>query len=250
VSPGNIKVPQILRDYRGLANTYYMLLTERRIPLLDETFSAEEAVQYDEHAKLFMLPVYRHFARQILARKRNSGRVLDIGAGSALLSIELAKTPGWNSPMVALDLSAQMLQLAQNNLGQAGLGNKITLVQASASLLPFAPGSFDIVVSNASLHSWKEPLAVLSQVKRVTRSDGLCLIRDNLRLPYLLAPLISVVSRSKGMTEKQRRLWWRAIKAGYTLPEARSLFVRAGLKEARVGVNPTFLDLIIVWSPK
>jgi ubiquinone/menaquinone biosynthesis C-methylase UbiE len=225
-----------------------MVLTERQIPLSDETFSAEEAVQYDEHAKLFMLPVYRHFARQILARKRNSGRILEVGAGSALLSIELARTQGWNSPIVALDLSGQMLQLAQNNLSEAGLGYKITLVQASASSLPFSACSFDMVVSNASLHSWKDPLAVLSEVKRVTRSDGFCLIRDNLRLPYLLGPLISVVSRSKGMTEKQQRLWWRAIKAGYTLPEARSLFVRAGLKEARAGVNPTFLDLSIVWS--
>jgi ubiquinone/menaquinone biosynthesis C-methylase UbiE len=219
------------------------------VPLPNETFRADEAARFDAHAKLFMLPIYRHFARQVTARKCFIERVLDIGAGSALFSIELAKKLDGTGQIYALDLSAEMLRLAQKNLDRMGLGDKIALLQASASSLPFAAGSIDLVVSNASLHSWRDPQAVFSEIKRVTGAHGLCLIRDNLRLPYPLAPLINLISSRKGMSLEQRQLWWRAIEASYTLPEARTLLSRSALKGARVSLNPASLDLTIFWRP-
>jgi ubiquinone/menaquinone biosynthesis C-methylase UbiE len=228
-----------------------MLITERRVPLPAETFSGpDEARRYDEHARRFMPPVYRHFAQQLVRGGLQSGRVLDIGTGSALLAMELVKTRGTDFRVVGLDLSPEMLQLAQRNLQGRTLGKRVELVLASASSFPFGEGAFDIVVSNSSLHSWKQPLEVFREIERTLRPDGLCLLRDNLRVPIVLNPALDFVGRWKGMNSAQRRLWRRAVEASYTLKEVRSMLASAGIKEAKVSLNPAFLDLEVTWSPQ
>jgi ubiquinone/menaquinone biosynthesis C-methylase UbiE len=44
--------------------------------------------------------------------------------------------------------------VAKANVIEAGLASRISFIEASGSKLPFDNGSFDIVVSNASLHHW------------------------------------------------------------------------------------------------
>jgi ubiquinone/menaquinone biosynthesis C-methylase UbiE len=224
-----------------------MLLTGKRVPLAREAFEPGLAAQYDQHARRFMGPIYRDLARQFRSLAGLEGQILDVGSGSALLAVELALTPGARYSITALDLSPEMLKLARSNLQKAGLDDKITLRLGSAANLAFADSSFDFVVSNASLHSWREPLAVLNEIGRVLKAGGLGLIRDNMRVPYLLFPAIEMASRCQGMNPAQRQLWWRAIGASYTPAEVRRLLKNAGWHGARVNLNVRFLDLTICW---
>jgi SAM-dependent methyltransferase len=116
--------------------------------------------------------------------------------------------------------------------------------------MPFADGSFDIVISNASLHHWANPPSVFNEIKRVTRQGGFCLIRDNMRLSPLYGPLFNVICFWKRMSEEQRDLWVRAIRASYTTNEVRAMLNASGLEGWNVSINAAFLDLDIKWSPE
>jgi ubiquinone/menaquinone biosynthesis C-methylase UbiE len=217
-----------------------------RIPLKDEAFQGDNLSRlYDEHAKLFMMPVYRHFARKIAKMNLKGSRVLDIGTGSGLLAIEIAKVLQPEFHITAIDVSGEMLQIAQENIKKAGLAHCAELKRASASALPFPDCSFDLVVSNASLHHWTNPLAAFREIERVSMKGCFCLIRDNMRLPPVLNPFIDIVSQIKGMNKFQHDLWVNAIKASYTISELNNLLKNSDLKNYKVSINPTFGDLNI-----
>ena len=77
-----------------------------RVPLKEEPITGRDAVvQYDKGAKLYMMPEYKYFVRKLLRKGITSGRVLDIGTGSGLLAIELAKAGKDLFDIVALDIS-------------------------------------------------------------------------------------------------------------------------------------------------
>lgn len=82
-------------------------------------------------------------------------RVLVLGCGSGMLEREVAQA-GWASEIVAIDLSAKVLELARKQAQAEGL-TAIRYFQADMNCLlvgrvPFVPGSFDAVLGVASVH--------------------------------------------------------------------------------------------------
>ena len=217
-----------------------------RIPLSEESFAGTDIAQlYDEHARRFMRPVYRWFVNKVAGISPVGKRVLDIGTGSGRLAIELARARSdWQ--ITGIDISEDMLKLARQNAARGGLSDRIDFQQASAAALPFADNYFALVISNASLHLWTDPLKVLQEISRVTSPGGYCLIWDNLRLT-LFSPLMSFVGWIMGMNITQRRLWMQAIRSSYTIGEARTILRESALKDARVIIKPGFFELSIAW---
>ncbi len=110
-----------------------------RIPLSQEPIAGEDAVrQYDRGARCYMVPEYKYFVRTILRRGIRRGRVLDIGTGSGLLAIELAKVKYNNFDIVAIDISPNMIKKAVENARRAGVEDRIQFLVSTAAALPFA----------------------------------------------------------------------------------------------------------------
>ncbi|MFN0100502.1 MAG: peptide chain release factor N(5)-glutamine methyltransferase [Bryobacteraceae bacterium] len=80
---------------------------------------------------------------QVLKHLRPGMRVLDIGAGSGCIAITLSLES--SLPIVSTDISPDALKIAARNA--AALRAHVPFIQASLAA-PFAPGSFDVVVSN------------------------------------------------------------------------------------------------------
>jgi ubiquinone/menaquinone biosynthesis C-methylase UbiE len=217
-----------------------------RIPLPAEPISGADAVnQYDEGARLYMMPEYKYFVRKVLRRGIRRGRVLDIGTGSGLLAIEFARTGGCDFEIVAIDISEDMISKARENAERCGAADRIKFVNAAAAALPFPDDSFDIVVSYASLHHWFEPVAVFNEVARITKATGHAIIRDNKRVyrnPLWKAVIWGV---SRFMNRRHRENWPRAILASYTIPEVKELLDLSKLKDYRVKSDFVFIDLCI-----
>ncbi len=217
-----------------------------RVPLIHEPIAEAEAVaQYDKGARLYILPEYKYFAWKILRRGIKNGRVLDIGTGSGRLAIELAKTRGNNFEITGVDVSENMLKLAQENARQSGTGEKMRFVLANADSLPFADGYFDLVVSYASLHHWFKPAAVLREAQRVVRKGGTVIIRDNRRVygnPFWEA-FIWILSRF--MNRRHRENWPKAILASYTIREVKTILAEAGLEGYRLNTDFITFDLCV-----
>lgn len=99
------------------------------------------------------------------------GQILEIGSGSGTLSRALARR--WRrSRIVAMDLSSRMLAASRRSRSRFA---RIREVQGSAMRLPFAAGSFDLVVSNLGLTSPEAMPAAFPEVARVLRREGLFL---------------------------------------------------------------------------
>lgn len=87
--------------------------------------------------------------------------VLDLAAGTAVSTVELAKSGAW---CVAADFSVGMLH--------AGLTRPVPKVAADATKLPFADGSFDAVTISFGLRNVVDHSAGLREMARVTKPGG------------------------------------------------------------------------------
>lgn len=91
-------------------------------------------------------------------------RILDVGAGTGRLAVELAKFPG--AEITALDVSSEMLeQLKKKN-------QHIECVVGDAENLPFVSGSFDVVVAAFLVVHLKDPRRFFDEAYRVLKDGG------------------------------------------------------------------------------
>jgi SAM-dependent methyltransferase len=107
------------------------------------------------------------------------GEGLDVGCGTGALAAELAAR---DYAMTGIDPSAGMLAVLR------GRAPSVRALQGSATALPFAAGSFDLVVTVATLHHIAAAEAVragLVEMVRVLRPGGRVVVWDhNPRNPY------------------------------------------------------------------
>jgi len=218
-----------------------------RNPLAENQFMAADAVQfYDEHARRFMGTIYRRFAKKAAGIHPGAKRILDIGAGSGLLTIALAKAfPG--AQITGIDISEEMLKMARQNAAAAGFADRVNFLQAPAENLPFKDGYFNLTASNASLHLWKDPPKVIDEIARVTAPGGHFILWDNYRINPL-KPFLRLLGRVMGMNTRQCRLWMAAVGSSYTAGEAKTIVSTGAIKGARVKVNPALMELCIEWQ--
>jgi len=217
-----------------------------RIPLPEEPIADMDAViQYDRGARYYMMPEYKYFVRKILRKGIRGGRVLDIGTGSGLLAIELAKVKGCHFDIVALDISENMITKARENTRRSGVENKISFLVSTAEVLPFADNSFDLVISYASLHHWLKPVTVFDEVERVTRETGHAIIRDNKRVYQNPVWRVIIWFISRFMNKRHRENWPKVIRASYTIEEMHEILSRSRFKDYKISSDFVFIDLCI-----
>jgi len=98
---------------------------------------------------------------------RRFARALDLGCHGGTLAARLAGH-GRVGEVLASDPAPEMAQLARAAAGAASLA-------CSLEALPFAPASFDLVASTASLHWVNDLPGTLIQVREALKPDGLFL---------------------------------------------------------------------------
>jgi ubiquinone/menaquinone biosynthesis C-methylase UbiE len=219
----------------------------QRIPLPQESIAEMDAViQYDKGAKYYIMPEYKYFVWKILRRGITKGQVLDIGTGSGLLAIELARIKKRNNfDITGLDISENMLKKARENVRKYHVEDKIKFLYGTASSLPFPDKTFDLVISYASLHHWFDPVAVFNEVARVTKETGCFIIRDNMRVYHNPFWKCGIWLVSRFMNKRHRENWPKVIHASYTIPEIKELVSKSQLKNYRVSRDFLFIDLCI-----
>lgn len=107
---------------------------------------------------------WRRLTRETLDL-RPGHRVLDVAAGTAVSTAELARS---GATCVAADFSLGMLR--------AGTRRGVPLVAADALRLPFADAAFDAVTISFGLRNVSDPDAALAEFARVTRPGGQLLV--------------------------------------------------------------------------
>lgn len=107
-------------------------------------------------------------AREILADGGVRGkRVLEVGAGSGRDLLALAREGAIG---LVLDYSPASLELVQRQAREQNL--PVHLVRADGLAMPFRDGALDVVFHQGLLEHFRDPLPLLRENARVTRSGG------------------------------------------------------------------------------
>src|SRR5437899_7852423 len=102
------------------------------------------------------------------AEVRPGMRVLDLASGTGEPAISLAQRVGEQGAVTALDLSAELLDIAKDRARAKGLNN-FTAKEADAHSLPFPDNTFDLGTSRFGVMFFREPVVALRELHRVLK---------------------------------------------------------------------------------
>jgi ArsR family transcriptional regulator len=152
-----------------------------------------------------------------LARLIPSGlRVADIGTGTGVLALELARA---GLRVVGVDHSARMLDAARAKLeGDPRLDVELRLGDASS--LPLADGEVDAAFAHMVLQYLASPVEALGEMARVVAPGGSVVVID-------------FVSHDREWMREELGV----LRLGFTVEEIESGFTSAGLPEPRIEIQ-------------
>lgn len=105
--------------------------------------------------------------------------ILDVGAGTGFLTIELAERCGPGTQVIAVDPWKAAMDRLRRKIEQRHLGN-IRLLEQDASAIDLPEASVDVIVSNLGINNFENPDAVLRECFRLARPGATLLLTTNL----------------------------------------------------------------------
>ncbi|KAI0457058.1 ubiE/COQ5 methyltransferase [Xylaria acuta] len=104
-------------------------------------------------------------------------RILDVGCGPGSITVDLAQLVPQGS-VIGIDSADGVLSQARELARERGLEGNLTFQRHDANELPFSDGEFDVVYCHQVLHHVRDPVAILNEMRRVTRKGGLVAARE------------------------------------------------------------------------
>jgi ubiquinone/menaquinone biosynthesis C-methylase UbiE len=112
-----------------------------------------------------------------VAELREGETVLDLGSGGGIDVLLSAKRVGPTGTAYGLDMTDEMLALAQRNVADAGVTN-VHFLKGMIEAIPLPAASVDVVISNCVINLSTDKPTVLTEIARVLRPGGRIGISD------------------------------------------------------------------------
>ena len=169
--------------------------------------------------------------------------VLDVGCGSADIALALvkdARRAGRELAVTCLDISDQMLQIAQ---ARTRNDPALSFVRGNGAQLSFEDGAFDVVMCNLALHHFnpQEAVSLLAEMRRVSRMTPLLCDLRRSRVGHLGAWLFSRLTTTNRLTRHDAPL---SVLRAYTPHEALRLAEYADWRNPQVRTAPFYRMVI------
>jgi SAM-dependent methyltransferase len=154
----------------------------------------------------------------LLAQLSPGETVLDLGSGGGLDVLLSARRVAPGGHAYGVDMTDEMLEVANRNKAQAGIDNA-TFLKGTIEQVPLPDASVDVVISNCVINLAEDKGDVIREAFRVLKPGGRFAISDMVELRDLPAPV------------KQALDAWAGCVAG-TIPvqQYRQLMVEAGFE--------------------
>jgi arsenite methyltransferase len=110
---------------------------------------------------------------------RSNLTVLDLGSGAGFPLLELAQRLGASCTCYGLDPWANANERARQKIKNYDVCN-VSIIDGSATQIPFGEGSIDLIVSNLGINNFDEPEKVLNECSRVLKPGGRLALTTNL----------------------------------------------------------------------
>src|SRR6266849_927839 len=163
------------------------------------------------------------FARMLDRAIPGDARVLDLGCGTAQMTLHLARA---NRRVIGADLTRASLQLGAAAARRFGLDG-VQFVETDLHRPGLRKGSFDVIYSSGVLHHTPNPRAAFQRLAQLARPGGMIVVglyNAVARIPFQLRRLLARISGMASdpvlhdrRSEPQRREAW--IRDQYQHPE-------------------------------
>jgi len=138
------------------------------------------APSYDLMNDVMSFGLHRLWKRFSLARTglRPGQSALDVAAGSADLSVGLARQVGDKGRVVVTDINASMLAVGRDRMLNEGFVGNVSYSLADAEALPFTDSSFHCVTIGFGLRNTTDKDAALASMYRVLKPGGRLIVLE------------------------------------------------------------------------
>jgi arsenite methyltransferase len=191
-------------------------------PITTNLYDASQAGQIPEEALLASLGCGNPTA---LAQLKPGEVVLDLGSGGGIDVLLSARRVGPTGKAYGLDMTDEMLALANENKGKAGIEN-VEFLKGEIENIPLPDNSVDVIISNCVINLAADKSKVLREAFRVLKPGGRFAVSD-------------VVTRGEIAPEiRQSVLAWVGCVAGALEEnEYRTKLAQAGFEQ--IDIEPT-----------
>src|SRR3954466_5683742 len=138
--------------------------------------------------------VFAPISELLIDRAHATGgeRVVDVGCGCGDISVLLAQQVGPTGQVLGIDVSAPMLERAQQ-IAPGAL--PVSFVLADATVYPFDPASFDLMASRFGVMFFADPVLSFANLRRALRPSGRLAFacwREPRENGWMMTPLMAV----------------------------------------------------------
>lgn len=120
------------------------------------------------------LQLYRRQAAELTAGLAPGAWILEVAPGPGYLAIEIARLGKFE--VAGLDISHTFVEIARESARKAGVD--VHFQQGDVAHMPFASGTFDLIVCQAAFKNFTLPRSALAEMHRVLRPGGTAVIQD------------------------------------------------------------------------
>ena len=163
-----------------------------------------------------------------LAQLHSGEIVLDLGSGAGLDVLLSARRVAPGGQAYGVDMTDEMLALANENKARAGVLNA-TFLKGTIEAIPLSDGAADVVISNCVINLAADKTAVLKEAYRVLKPGGRLAVSDMVEVE----PLAPAVKASMDA-------WAGCVAGTIPLDAYRAAVTAAGFDGVDIEVTNTF----------
>lgn len=162
-----------------------------------------------------------------------SGRVLDLGCGTADVTVRFARAYP-EARIHGVDGAPAMLDEGAKLVRTAGVGDRVALELLRLPSAALGEAAYDAVVSNSLLHHLADPRVLWTSIAATARPGAPAFVMDLCRPASTDIAQHLVDMYATGESPVLRDDFYRSLCAAYTLDELQGQVVDAGLERFRV----------------
>jgi ubiquinone/menaquinone biosynthesis C-methylase UbiE len=161
-------------------------------------------------------------------------RVLDLGCGPGTDTIPLAQFVGLTGQVIGVDIDRHMIEIANKKAKEADVADRVMHKHIDAESIPYDSDYFDSCRSERLFQHLLIPEWTLSEMVRVTRSDGWIVVADTDH------STMTIDTPDVDIEWKLRRFRTEIFKNGYSGRQLYRLFRRQNLADITIEIFPLF----------